>query len=66
MWAQVMLEIRARLWAAMTVSFFSASTTPMAALFQGMREGSSSMVLWDGRHPQALEALQINSRWFSL
>lgn len=47
MWAQVVLEIRGRLWAAMTISFFSSSTTPVAVPFQVMREGSSSMVFWD-------------------
>lgn len=66
MWAEVMLEIRGRLWAVRTVPFFSTSTTPVAALFQVMREASSSMVLWDGRQPQELEALQMNSSWFSL
>lgn len=65
MWAQVMLEIRGRLWAVMTVSFFT-STTPVAVLFQVMREASSSMVLWGGRQPQELEALQMNSIWLSL
>lgn len=45
-----MLEIRGRLRAAVTVSFFSTATTPAAVLFQVMREGSSPMVLWDGRH----------------
>jgi len=49
-WAQVMLEIRGKLWAAMTVSFFS--TTPVAVLFQVTREGSSPMVFCDGRQPQ--------------
>lgn len=45
-WAQAMLEIRGRLWAVTTVSFFSAPTTPVAVLFQIMGEASSSMVLW--------------------
>lgn len=49
MWTQAMLEIRGRLWAAVTVSFFSPATTPAAVLFQVMRGGSSPIVLRDGR-----------------
>lgn len=48
-----MLEIRGRLWAAGTLSFFSTATTPVAVLLQVVSEGSSPMVLWDGRQPQA-------------
>lgn len=53
MWSytQVMLEIRGRLWAAVTVSFLSCATTPVAVLFQVMRKGSSPIIIWDGRQP---------------